>query len=75
MGENVKLSKTQQEVLDLMKGGTTAYCMKGLHYYWWLDVPRHRHVTKTIEKLLKLGLIKITQDDWRGSIAKYHEPS
>jgi hypothetical protein len=74
MGENVKLSKTQQEVLDLMKSGTIAYCMKGMHYYWWLDVPRHRHVTRTIEKLLKLGLIKKTQDNWHSSIAKYVKP-
>ena len=70
----MNLTKAQQKILDEMrKPGARAIYMPYMgsfqpEAYWFLTTTRKR-CTRQIEKLIKLGLVRIVQSDLRGKEA------
>ncbi len=60
-----ELSAPQQELLTAMKNGTYVHYMSGMSPYFFRN-DTMRHCTKTIEALIKRGLVEECNRDWRG---------
>ena len=72
-----KLSPRQAELLEAMKNGVVCRWMSWNSsknpYYFRNDTMAS--CTATAEALLKRGLVKITDKDWRGHKLVYKEPT
>lgn len=66
----MKLSKTQQELLDAMKSGVEVIYMPYMgrfnpqDYYFRAD--NHKRCTAAAKKLKALGLVEVFDKDWKG---------
>ncbi len=68
--KKIKLSATQQGIIDKMKNGTEITLMKGISTYAYLSKYAGGHVTvniKTLNKLEELGLVVAYSSDWKAS--------
>ena len=66
-----KLSRRQQFILDKMKAGAMAFEVTGIDPYWFLTDQVFTPCSKQIPVLLRLGLIEVFKEDWRGRKCKF----
>ena len=63
----VRLSASQQELLDAMRGGVRVYYMTGMNAHAF-RTDTMRHCTSTIDALKRRGLVEAYNSDWRGCV-------
>jgi len=69
MNMKPSLPKTQQELLDAMKGGVACRFMAGLDAYYFRNDTMKR-CTAPAMRLLERGLVGKVDEDWRGHTLK-----
>lgn len=68
----MKLSKSQEELLDAMKRGVVVHGIFGIDSYYFRS-DSFRRCTRPAEALIARGLIERFNDSWRGCTLRVKE--